>query len=182
MKYRSIEKVTNPYPSADSYRRIADTITIIGNFAENQATFEVEHLDDINYTPNTEFRFIIRFSESEESTDKVYYTSEGYYRDLEKAIQEGNPYFTVSNSVVANVYTKDFKTLIESLRDDEVEWGVDINQSLGISPNQSIDYNVMTTYIDWMVKRPDLLDTDLLPTETISDFESDIDDEAEDDI
>lgn len=171
MKYKPIEKVTNPYPSADSYRKIADTITIIGNFAENQATFDVEHLDDINYTLNTGFRFIIRFSETEESTDKTYYTSQGYYEDLEKAIKEGNPYFTVSNSVVVDVFTKDLKALIESLREAEEEWDVTINQSLGISRDQPIDYNVMVKYIDWLVKRPDLLETDLLPTKDISDYE-----------
>lgn len=190
MKYKELKQIQNPYPSVDNYKKIANRIILFGKFDDNTIDFEIQTIDDIKYVKNTNFRFIIAFSKHPDSNENFsekrhYYTSESYYNDLQKAINENNPYFTINNSIIISVYTDELVQIMKKQLDNEEAWNVKINNNIGITLdgdniNQyNIDYNKLVKYINWLIEKPTSYDTELLPVSVISDISTELNEEED---
>lgn len=172
-----IEKIRNPYPDKESYKRINDTITIFGKYYdENSIAIEIEKLDQLNYTPDTEFNFIIVFTKKDHN-DVIYYTSEEYYKVLASAIKQNNPYISISESLKVEISIDQLYGALKELdKIDQSKFGLKRISNMGISDLNNIDYDILVKYIDWLVKKPEIaedpLDT-LKKTSKYAEFEYD---------
>lgn len=188
MKYKSLSDLKNPYPSPESYRVTETNIILSGIFEKNQRKFKLPSLSQIKVVEDTSFNFIIQFfkeeifQDDEEATEPEipigYWTSEVYYNLLRTARLEGNPYYKPDTFPIVKVYVKDFVHLIQRLSAPELQLDLQTDESMGIPVDSevgtdnfdynTINYDVMVKYIDWLVTKPQSFDFSLYPSSALA--------------
>jgi hypothetical protein len=165
MDYKRLIELDNIYPNISSYKEGATNKTQIlyGSYPEkNKIEFKVPPtLDTINYLPDTNFRFVLAIFKDYKDTNPIYYTSEIYYRDLQLALLENNPYFLQSSFSSENIVPyvidstlKVFNTFVEP----EYKSFINVRQNIMFRSGSVIDYDNLVRYIDWVVDTPSPLD------------------------
>lgn len=165
MEYTRISNLENTYPDNENYISAPGNMQLVSLFGlysdKNKLDFKLPSLKDIKYVRGTNFRFILAIFKDYTDTKPIYYTSEQYFRDLNEATNEGNPYFLqasfANTNIVSYVY-EDILKIVDSIKPLEQKSRVDfrINVFSGISG--SIDYDNLVTYIDWLVDKQSPLD------------------------
>lgn len=110
MEYTKLNKLRNTYPGdnvsvIDSYQHDNGSIKYTGKYPENFIKFDVLPLDDIKVgtlktDPLISFRFIVQFFDGDIIEE---WTSEPFLRDLLKAQQDNNPFFSRDRVTIAKI-------------------------------------------------------------------------------
>jgi hypothetical protein len=178
MEYYRLYDLRNQYPSISNYgTTIPGTVNLKGSYPEtNTLAINVRSLDGIKFVNNTKFRFILKIKEKQTDTTGVLYTSERYYKNLEASLKESNPYFinsSLNDVYVVEIFTESLNALFTSFLNPENKAGVSVNRNNFINNNKSINYDLLVTYIDWVVSQATLSDIDsngVIPSEKLIDF------------
>jgi hypothetical protein len=178
MEYYRLYDLRNQYPSISNYgTTIPGTVNLKGSYPEtNTLAINVRSLDGIKFVNNTKFRFILKIKEKQTDTTGVLYTSERYYKNLEASLKESNPYFinsSLNDVYVVEIFTESLNALFTSFLNPENKAGVSVNRNNFINNNKSINYDLLVTYIDWVVSQATLSDIDsngVIPPEKLIDF------------
>jgi len=165
MDYKRLIELDNIYPSISSYKDGAPNKTQIlyGSYPEkNKIEFKVPPtLDTINYLPDTNFRFVLAIFKDYKDTNPIYYTSEIYYRDLQSALLEDNPYFLQasfsSENIVPYVIDSSLK-IFNTFAEPEYKSFINVRQNVMFKSGSVVDYDNLVRYIDWVVDTPSPLD------------------------
>ena len=165
MEYYRLYDLRNQYPSISNYgTTIPGTINLKGVYPEtNTLAITVKNLEGIKFVKDTKLRFILIIKEKQTDTTGLVYTSERYYKNLESALKESNPYFinsSLNNVYIVNVFTESLSALFTTFLNPENKAGVSVNRNNFINNNKSIDYDLLVKYIDWVVSQPTLSDID----------------------
>ena len=177
MKYIPLSSLQNPYPSIQNYRKESNSVTLNGFYAENSLNIPTLKYDNIGIVDNTTFRFIVQIYDNKNSENLLnILTSEGYYNDLQRATNSGNPYF-INTALNPNTFIKIYLDDIKKYFDEQVELGAKFNVTTNFNVifngDGTINYQEFGKYIDWVISSPELndIDTDgVLPPEQISSF------------
>jgi hypothetical protein len=176
MEYYRLYDLRNQYPSISNYgTTLPGTINLKGVYPEtNTLAITVKNLEGIKFVKDTKFRFILIIKEKQTDTTGLVYTSERYYKNLESALKESNPYFinsSLNDVYIVNIFTESLSALFTTFLNPENKAGVSVNRNNFINNNKSIDYDLLVKYIDWVVSQPTLSDIDsngvLLPEKLI---------------
>jgi hypothetical protein len=95
---------------------------------------------------------------------------------LEASLKESNPYFinsSLNDVYVVEIFTESLNALFTSFLNPENKAGVSVNRNNFINNNKSINYDLLVTYIDWVVSQATLSDIDsngVIPSEKLIDF------------
>jgi hypothetical protein len=178
MEYYRLYDLRNQYPSISNYgTTIPGTVNLKGSYPEtNTLAINIRSLDGIKFVNNTKFRFILKIKEKQTDTTGVLYTSERYYKNLEASLKESNPYFinsSLNDVYVVEIFTESLNALFTSFLNPENKAGVSVNRNNFINNNKSINYDLLVTYIDWVVSQATLSDIDsngVIPPEKLIDF------------
>jgi hypothetical protein len=178
MEYYRLYDLRNQYPSISNYgTTIPGTVNLKGSYPEtNTLAINIRSLEGIKFVNNTKFRFILKIKEKQTDTTGVLYTSERYYKNLEASLKESNPYFinsSLNDVYVVEIFTESLNALFTSFLNPENKAGVSVNRNNFINNNKSINYDLLVTYIDWVVSQATLSDIDsngVIPPEKLIDF------------
>jgi len=178
MEYYRLYDLRNQYPSIGNYgTTLPGTINLKGLYPEtNTLAISVRNLEGIKFVKDTKFRFILKIKEKQADTTGVLYTSERYYKNLEASLKESNPYFinsSLNDVYVVEIFTESLNALFTSFLNPENKAGVSVNRNNFINNNKSINYDLLVTYIDWVVSQATLSDIDsngVIPPEKLIDF------------
>jgi hypothetical protein len=165
MEYYRLYDLRNQYPSISNYgTTLPGTINLKGVYPEtNTLAITVKNLEGIKFVKDTKFRFILIIKEKQTDTTGLVYTSERYYKNLESALKESNPYFinsSLNDVYIVNIFTESLSALFTTFLNPENKAGVSVNRNNFINNNKSIDYDLLVKYIDWVVSQPTLSDID----------------------
>lgn len=146
-------------------------IQLSGNYPQNKIEIDRVDISKITVVEDTSFRFILVLRNNNLDPNPKLYTSERYYIDLEYAIAESNPYFTLQSfnrSFVVEVVIDELNQRVRNLRSDEIKRGVEVYQSLMFKQNyisgsiditsEQINHYPLIRYIDWLVSPRNGLD------------------------
>lgn len=161
-------KTTEPYQWEVP---INGQIDLYGVYLQNKIEFDRIDLSKIKKVPDTNFRFILVIRNNIWDTNPTLYTSERYYIDLEYALLESNPYFTLQSfnrPFVVEVSIDDIMQKVRDLRSSEYKLGVEVYQSLMMNQSyisgsvdntsERVDHYPLIKYIDWLVSPRNGLD------------------------
>ena len=178
MEYYRLYDLRNQYPSISNYgTTLPGKVNLKGSYPEtNTLVIDVKSLEGIKFVKDTKFRFIVKIKEKQTDTTGVLYTSEKYYKNLESALKESNPYFvnsSLNEIYIIDIFTSSLITLFTTFLNPENRAGVSVNRNNFINSNKSIDYDLLVKYIDWVVSQVTLSDIDsngVIPAEKLIDF------------
>ena len=169
MEYIKLDSLQNQYPTTENYKsRVKDYITLEGIYpSKNKINFKISptneiRLDDITSVDGTNFRFILNIKERPTDIIGKLYTSPQFIKDLQSSVNEPNPYF-ISNAlkkefIVEYVLENIKKSVIDYRKDEKKNFLVDVNRHFFIKADNSIDYDTLVKYIDFVVSTPALTD------------------------
>lgn len=163
MDYIIKNKLQNKYPSILNY--YADDggyFYLDGVFSkENYIAWKKPNISQLKYVPNTNFRFIIEFIESENDKYSKFFTSEAYYKDLVNSQKDNNPYFSKLSFRKDLIATVNLSQLISqriSLDATEGNMGIRVTKNLLFDTNYmmedniyGINYEALCEYINWLI-------------------------------
>jgi hypothetical protein len=167
MDYIIKNRLQNKYPSILNYNTDdGGYIYLDGAFSkENYIAWKKPKIYQLNYTPNTSFRFIVEFTTSEGDKYSKFYTSEAYYKDLVASQKDNNPYFSKASfrkNTIVVVNLSELKAQRETLYGEEERYGIRVNKNVLFDVNfvdaitlntHGIDYDSMVEYMDWLIKQ-----------------------------
>ena len=166
MEYRRLTALDNQYPNITAYQSGSkESIDVLkGIYADkNHIEFSIPTIDKLKYTSGTTFRFILSIAKDINDTNPILYTSEAYYKDLQSANIENNPYFIIPSfdpNYVINYYYSDILAIWQKMKNLETGSAVQMNENIFINSAGSIDFDNLIYYIDWCVNSINPLDTD----------------------
>ena len=166
MEYKRLIELDNQYPNLRNYKKgtTDNTGVLYGLYPEtNKIAFTFPTIDNLNWVPGTDFRFILVIRNTITDTNPKLYTSEAYYNDLVASINEINPYFSAASfnpAYVVNITISELLTTYTDLQKLENKDAVLMNRNIFINADDTMDYDSLITYIDWVVSKVDPLDTD----------------------
>jgi len=166
MEYKRLTALDNQYPNITAYQSgsVNNTDVLKGIYADkNHIEFSIPTLDTLKYVPGTTFRFILSIAKDTLDTNPLLYTSEKYYKDLQSANIENNPYFVIPSfdpNYVVNYYYSDVLTTWQKMTNLETGSAVQMNENIFVNSSGSIDFDNLVYYIDWCVGAVNPLDTD----------------------
>jgi len=163
MDYIIKNRLQNKYPSILNY--YADDggyFYLDGAFSkENYIAWKKPNISQLKYVPNTNFRFIIEFTQSEDDKYSKFFTSETYYKDLVNSQKDNNPYFSKSSFKKDLILVVNLSKLIsQRLSLDAVEgnMGIRVTKNLLFDANYmmedniyGINYEALCEYINWLI-------------------------------
>lgn len=177
MKYIPLSSLQNSYSSVSKYRIEPNGVSIDGFYKENSLNIPTLDFDTLGVIPGTSFRFIVRIFDSEGSQNSLNtFTSDGYYSDLLRARNSGNPYFintALNPSTFVKMYLDSLKQTFERRIEEEILQGVSVIFNNLFNADGSVDYQRLGEYIDWASSKPkldDIIDNGILNSNEISAF------------
>ena len=179
MQYYRLYDFTNQYPSIGNYiTRVPGTVNLYGLYPEiNILPIPIKNLDGIKYVSGCTFRFIANIKVKDSDKTGVLYTSEKYFKELESAITESNPYFTnqsLQEIFVVDISLERFTDLFKSLTDKENKAGVDMFSNNFVQKQNKVNYTAFVKFLDWIVSPPALSEIDtngVIPANQLLAFE-----------
>ena len=165
MEYYRLYDLRNQYPSISNYgTTLPGKVNLKGSYPEtNTLAIDVKSLEGINFVKDTKFRFIVKIKEKQDDTFGLLYTSEKYFKNLESALKESNPYFinsSLNEVYIINIFLDSFVSLFESFTKKEYSAGVVVLKNNFINKDKSIDYDAFVKYLDWVVSPTTLQEID----------------------
>ena len=165
MQYYRLYELNNQYPSIGNYiTRTPGIVNLYGVYSEtNVLPIEIKTLEGLKYVKGTNFRFIAKIKEKETDTVGKLYTSEKYFKNLEAAVKESNPYFvndSFNEVFIVEVFLDSFVSLFQSLVPKEYSAGVVVLKNNFINKDKTIDYDAFVKFLDWIVSTPKLEEVD----------------------
>jgi len=163
MEYTRLQNLSNKYPNTLNYKQNgAGNVSLYGVYPEkNKLDFKIPSLEELNFVPGTNFRFILAIFKTWTDTTPKYYTSDAYYKDLEASVIESNPYFLQNSFINDNMVSyvcEDSLQIYKDLKPLENKNFINVRQNLFVKGVSEIDYDNLVTYIDWFVDKVSPLD------------------------
>lgn len=165
MEYLKLQDLQNQYPSSESYKsRVKDFITLEGQYPlKNKIDFKISpineiKLDDIKTIEGISFRFILLIKNKSNDRSGVYYTSPQFKKDLVSSLNEPNPYFLLDalkkEFIVEYILEDIIKSVIDYRKDEIKNFGVNVTKHFFVNSDNTIDYQKLVKYIDFIVSTP----------------------------
>lgn len=130
MEYIRLPYITNPYPQPGNYiTKSPGKVSLYGIYDRiNKVDFDLKNLNNVTKVDKTNFRFILAVKKTSTDTEPKYFTSDVYYRDLEAAIVDSNPYFINASFDSNNVVEINLENSIQLFKQVKVsELNMNIN-------------------------------------------------------
>ena len=184
MEYIPLNKLPNKYPSVTNYSwEDGSYIILDGEYPTNYIAFRKPFLNQLKWVPETTFKFIVNIKASKVDPYQQFYTSQDYYKLLEKSLLDNNPYFpklSFKKENIIDVEVSDALSIFFNRNTKaEGEYGVrvfrnffcesDLNQYFN-----GINYQNLIKYLDWLLRPSAPYDIDqggVLPATTNSKYE-----------
>jgi hypothetical protein len=184
MEYIPLNKLPNKYPSITNYSwEDGSYIILDGEYPTNYIAFRKPFLNQLKWVPDTTFKFIVNIKASKVDPYQQFYTSQDYYKLLEKSLLDNNPYFpklSFKKENIIDVEVSDALSIFFNRNTKaEGEYGVrvfrnffcesDLNQYFN-----GINYENLIKYLDWLLRPSAPYDIDqggVLPATTNSKYE-----------
>jgi hypothetical protein len=166
MEYKRLSGLDNQYPTIANYKAgtVDNTSVLFGNYADiNKIDFTFPSLKNLKWVKATTFRFILIISKDSTDANPLLYTSEKFYNDLISSMNEENPYFSqaaFNSSYVVQFFTNDITKSFSNINDLAKKDAVLMYRNTFMFTDETIDYESLIAYIDWVVSKVDPLDTD----------------------
>lgn len=184
MEYIPLNKLPNKYPSVTNYSwEDGSYIILDGEYPTNYIAFRKPFLNQLKWVPKTKFKFIVCIKTSKVDPYQQFYTSEEYYKALEKALLDNNPYFPKLSFKKENIIEVDISDALSIFFDrnpeDEGKYGVRVFRNFFCEADlneyfNGLNYENLIKYLDWLLDRSAPYDIDqggVLPASTNSKYE-----------
>lgn len=177
MKYIGLEKLRNTYPDGvedstgtvhnveDSYKTDGTTVTYTGIYPNlNFIEFSTVSINDIKFDSihtqeKLTFRFLVKMKDGEQTT---YWTSEEFFQDLQKGLDEPQPYFNRNNITVAEIDASILKNYWLTPKFDIPQKFAEVTVTDSINTTEDI-----LQHINWIISG----DEELRPIQTFGEWE-----------
>ena len=182
MEYIPLNKLPNKYPDISNYMwEDGNYIVLEGEYDSNYIAFRKPFLSQLKWVTGTDFKFIVGLKTSDTDPYQQFYTSEEYYKLLEKSLLDNNPYFpkiSFRKEHIITINIKDALYLFGSKNPvDEGKNGVQMYRNFFCDADKqyfnNVDYNALVNYIQWVTKKSEPYDVDqggVLPAATNSKY------------
>ena len=165
MEYYRLYDLRNQYPSISNYgTTLPGKVNLKGSYPEtNTLVIDVKSIEGIKFVKDTKFRFIVNIKQKQEDTFGLLYTSEKYFKNLESALKESNPYFinsSLNDVYIIDIFLESLVSLFESFIPKEKSAGVVVLKNNFINKDKSIDYDAFVKFLDWVVSPTTLQEID----------------------
>jgi len=179
MEYVSIFNLPNQYPSINNYiKQATGNVKLEGLYISDPKYYELfvrnngkinsaEYrynsiifdkpdlsLDNVVVVPKTSFSFVLCVKATSSDTVPKYYTSDQFYKKLKSSAADGNPYFigrALDKQFLIEYNLEECIKIVKDLLKNETENNVTLGNHIFIKSDNSIDYNKLVQYIDWLV-------------------------------
>jgi len=166
MKYTSLNKIGNKYPSNELGVLKSELVEItparefslLGQYSENRATYPSIGIDNIKVALGTSFEFIVELNPGN------LWTSDKFYSYLQSAMDESNPFFnalTVPRVKLDYNFLQRYKTK-NAFRIGEAYCEVEVTNTID-------NEEKICAHIDWLVSK-DIADIELRNIKEIGDW------------
>jgi hypothetical protein len=184
MEYIPLNRLPNKYPSVANYSwEDGSYIILDGEYPTNYIAFRKPFLNQLKWVPETKFKFIVNIKASKVDPYQQFYTSQDYYKLLEKSLLDNNPYFpklSFKKENIIDVDVSDALTIFFNRNtEDEGKYGVRVFRNFFCESDlkeyfNGINYESLIKYLDWLLSPSAQYDIDqggVLPAVTNSKYE-----------
>ena len=169
MEYITLNKLVNRYPTIGNYvAKVVGSIKLNGIYpTKNFIDFKISpindiKLDDIKAIDNTKFQFVLGIkNKSSETRPFKYFTSPGFFKNLQDSVNEPNPYFilqALKKEFIVEYSLEDDINILKDLVKLENEDNVKFKNHLWFLEDGTVDFKKLVQYIDWVVSTPTEMD------------------------
>jgi hypothetical protein len=179
MEYVSIFNLPNQYPSINNYiKQATGNVKLEGLYISDPNYYELfarnnGNVNSVDYqynsiifdkpeiplnkivtVPKTSFSFVLAVKNNSSDTVPRYFTSEQFFTKLKNSAEDGNPYFigrALNTEFLVEYNLEESVKIVKDLLMDEMEDNVTLGNHIFIKSDNSIDYNKLVEYIDWLV-------------------------------
>ena len=179
MEYISLFNLQNQYPSINNYiKQATGNVKLEGLYISDPKYYELfvrnngnvnsaEYrynsiifdkpdlsLDNVVVVPKTSFSFVLCVKATSSDTIPKYYTSDQFYKKLKSSASDGNPYFigrALDKQFLIEYNLEECIKIVKDLLKNETDNNVTLGNHIFIKSDNSIDYNKLVQYIDWLV-------------------------------
>ena len=179
MEYISLFNLQNQYPSINNYiKQATGNVKLEGLYISDPKYYElfvrnngnvnsVEYkynsiifdkpdlsLDNVVIVPKTSFNFVLCVKANKSDTVPRYFTSDQFYKKLKSSAVDGNPYFigrALDKQFLVEYNLEECVKIVKDLLKNETDNMVTLGNHIFIKSDNSIDYNKLVQYIDWLV-------------------------------
>ena len=144
MEYIRLPYITNPYPQPGNYiTKSPGKVSLYGIYDRiNKVDFNLKNLNNVTKVDKTNFRFILAIKKTPTDKEPKYFTSDVYYRDLEAAIVDSNPYFINASFDSSNIVEIDLENSIQLFKQFKL---LELNMNINTLKNNFILSNSKIT-------------------------------------
>jgi uncharacterized membrane protein len=143
-------------------------IVLEGEYDSNYIAFRKPFLSQLKWVSGTNFKFIVGLKTSDNDPYQQFYTSEEYYKLLEKSLVDNNPYFpkiSFRKEHIITVNVSDALGLFISKNPiDEEKAGVKMYRNFFCDADKeyfnNVNYDTLVKYLDWTTKSAEPYDVD----------------------
>jgi hypothetical protein len=184
MEYIPLNKLPNKYPSVTNYSwEDGSYIILDGEYPTNYIAFRKPFLNQLKWVPDTTFKFIVNIKASKVDPYQQFYTSQDYYKLLEKSLLDNNPYFpklSFKKENIIDVEVSDALSIFFNRNtEEEGKYGVRVFRNFFCESDlkeyfNGINYESLIKYLNWLLLPSAPYDIDqggVLPATTNSKYE-----------
>jgi hypothetical protein len=179
MEYVSIFNLPNQYPSINNYiKQATGNVKLEGLYISDPNYYELfarnnGNVNSVDYqynsiifdkpeiplnkivtVPKTSFSFVLAVKNNSSDTVPRYFTSEQFFTKLKNSAEDGNPYFigrALNTEFLVEYNLEESIQIVKDLLMGEMENNVTLGNHIFIKSDNSIDYNKLVEYVDWLV-------------------------------
>ena len=116
MEYIPLNKLPNKYPDISNYMwEDGNYIVLEGEYDSNYIAFRKPFLSQLKWVTGTDFKFIVGLKTSDTDPYQQFYTSEEYYKLLEKSLLDNCVEKIFDNEKISEITRKNLKKAFHSL-------------------------------------------------------------------
>jgi hypothetical protein len=179
MEYISLFNLQNQYPSINNYiKQATGNVKLEGLYISDPMFYELYSktdgnintaeyqynsiifdkpeisLDRVTTVPKTSFNFVLAIKTTKSDSVPKYFTSDQFYQKLKSSAKDGNPYFigrALDKQFLVEYDLEECVKIVKDLLKSETDNMVTLGNHIFIKSDNSIDYNKLVQYIDWLV-------------------------------
>jgi hypothetical protein len=178
MKYIPLSSLQNQYPSVRNYKITApDNVRLNGVYEGNFLDFKLSDIKDIGIIPNSTFRHIIAICDNPQNDNIIeLMTSDSFFNELEKAKNDGNPYFlnsALNPKTFVYIYIDPLNRVFEEQRNLEKKIGVKVDINILYDSEGVPNFEKFGKFIDWILTKGALDDVDtngVIPVKKLTNY------------
>jgi hypothetical protein len=182
MEYIPLNKLPNKYPDVSNYMwEDGNYIVLEGEYDSNYIAFRKPFLSQLKWVSGTTFKFIVGLKTSDTDPYQQFYTSEEYYKLLEKSLLDNNPYFpkiSFRKEHIITINVSDALNLFGSKNPiEEGKAGVKMYKNFFCDADKqyfnNVNYDTLVKYLDWTTQTAEPYNVDqggVLPAATNSKY------------